>query len=192
MSQTDRGPTNDENGEKAHLFLVSCPYVFHHDNNPITYLFAVNSKCPPEALEYENWGLVELVDNPEKEIIRGGPEVARLDLQSRVPEREWKISVGNKKGLLFQEAVPEGGWDENALKDIIPKIPQSVLIIQQRLENTLKMACNMAHISYKLHRHPAPLCVDCVQFGCKGPLSCDQRTPSEKDKLEAGRRFRLS
>ena len=75
---------------------------------------------------------------------------------------------------------------------VIPKIPESVLIIQHRLESTLKMACNMAHISYTLHRHPAPLCVDCVQFGCKGPMSCDQRTPAEKDKLEAGRRFRLS
>jgi hypothetical protein len=182
---------NGENEQKPHLFLVSCPYVFHHEGKPITYLFAINSKCPPQALEYKNWGIVELVASAETDIVRGGPEVARKDLQSRVPDRDWRITVGNSKGILFQESISEGGWDENALKDIIPRLPSSVLIIEQRLETIFSMACDMAHKSYFLHRHPAPLCVDCVQFGCKGPIQCEQRTPNEKAEIEGGRKFRL-
>jgi hypothetical protein len=170
---------------------VSCPYVFHSAGKPVTYLFAINSRCPPEALEYENWGVIELVDNTDTEIVRGGPEVARKDLQSRVPEREWRISVGNGEGLLFQESIVEGGWDENALKDVIRQIPPSVLIIQQRLEGTFMMACDMAHATYQLHRHSAPLCADCVQFGCKGPNECDQRTVNEKKEIKEGRKYRL-
>jgi hypothetical protein len=189
MSREKRESTN--RGERPHFFLVSCPYVFHHAGKPVTYLFAVNSRCPPEALEYESWGVVELIDNTSTEIVRGGPEVARKDLQSRVPEREWRMSVGNSDGLQFQESITEGGWDENALKDIIPRIPASVLIIQQRLEKTFAMACDMAHASYKLHRHKAPLCADCVQFGCKGPNDCDQRTANEKEEIKAGRRYYL-
>lgn len=191
MGRVDRKPTSASHEERPHLYLVSCPFVFHHAGKPITYLFAFNSRCPDEALEYENWGLVELVDNSDTEIIRGGPEVARKDLRSRVPGRNWKISVGNQDGLLFQETLPEGGWDENALKDVLEDVPQSVLIIQQSLETTFQMACDMAHISYVLHRHTAPLCADCVQFGCRGANSCDQRTEEEKIKIEAGRRFHL-
>ena len=181
-----QGPT-----PRPQLFLVSCPYVFHSAGKPVTYLFALNSRCPPEALEYENWGLVELVDTGESDIVRGGPEVAKRDLQSRTPEREWRILVGNEGGLLFRESVAEGGWDENDLKDIIPSIPASVLIIQQRLEGTFTIACDMAHVTYSLHRHDAPLCADCLQFGCRGPVKCDQRTPDEKAEIDEGKRFRL-
>ncbi len=129
---------------KPHLYIVTCPYVFHSAGKPITYLFAVNADCSPEALGYENWGLVELVDVPETEIVRGGPEMAKKDLQSRVPEREWRIVVGNGQGPIFQERIDEGGWDENVLKDIIEHIAESVIIIQQRLLATFTMACDMA------------------------------------------------
>lgn len=183
--------SRDTETGRAHLFLVACPYVFHSAGKPITYLFALNSHCPQEALEYENWGLVELVDVPETEIVRGGPEVAHRDLQSLVPEREWRIVVGNSRGPIFQKGLAESGWDENALKDVIEDIPESVLIIQQRLLSTFTMACDMAHRSYELHRHNSPLCVDCLKFGCEGPKKCDQRTPDEKDEIVEGRKFRL-
>ncbi len=183
------------NGEieagRPRLYIVTCPYVFHSANKPITYLFAVNAQCSPQALEYENWGLVELVDVQETEIVRGGPEVAKRDLQSRVPEREWRIVVGNDQGPIFLERIDEGGWDENVLKDIIERMPESVIIIQQRLLSTFTMACDMAHATYEVQPHAAPLCVDCLKFGCDGPRRCDQRTPDERVELQEGRKFRL-
>ncbi len=177
---------------RPHLYIVTTPYVFHSASKPITYLFAVNAQCSPEALKYENWGLVELVDVLQTEIVRGGPELTKRDLQSRVPEREWRIVVGNDQGPIFQERIDEGGWDENVLKDIIERMPESVIIIQQRLLSTFTMACDMAHASYEVQRHAAPLCVDCLKFGCEGPKRCEQRTPDEVVQFQEGRKFRLS
>ncbi len=184
-------PDESAKGLKKHLFLVSCSRIIHSSGKPITYLFAVNAHCPPEALIYENWGLVELVDVAQTDILRGELGVARTGLQARVPEREWSISVGNAGGILFHESLPEGGWDESELTEVIARIPSGVVIIEKSLVSTFSMACNMAHISYSVHQHKGPLCADCIKFGCEGSLECDQRSADEKQEILKGKRFEL-
>lgn len=184
-------PENREK-EKAHLFLVACPYVFDPEGKKVTYLFAINSGCPPEALGHRNWGVVELVEAAYTKIVRGAVGAAKEDLQSRVSDREWRIVVGNKEGPLFRERLPEEGIDETRLVSVIRRIPSSVLLIQESLLTTFTTACSMAGVTYRLHHHTEPLCADCVKFGCEGPESCVQRRPDEKERIEKGSKFRLS
>jgi len=174
--------------EKSRLFLVSAPRIIHSRNKPITYLFVVNAGCPPEALEYENWGLVERVTAQETDIVRGGFDAKRMDLASRIPEHEWTISVGNSNGVLVQEKVIEEAREDNPLNSIVRRLPPSVLLVQAGLVEAFTAACDEAQVTYQLHVNKELLCADCVQFGCKG---CDKKSKEEVEGLE-GTKFRLS
>jgi hypothetical protein len=171
--------------EKAHLFLVSCPHVAHSKGNPITYLFVANASCPLEARQHENWGLVERVRISETEIVRGGIGEAKMDLESKDLHREWRILVGNKDGLLFQEKVVEG--EEGQLEEAVKRIPHSVLLIQDGFVEDFTGACRSAEVSYQLHVNRFALCADCVEFGCEG---CSKKSDDERDGLE-GEKFHL-
>ena len=190
--QREQGENSATGGSPAHLFLVSCPYVFDPKGTRVTYLFAVNSGCPPEALTHKNWGVVELVDADGTRVVRGPADRTKEDLQSRIPDREWRIVVGNKEGVLFRKRLHEEGIDETRLVGIIRGIPSGVLLIQDSLVNVFTTACSMAGITYQLHHHDEPLCADCVKFGCEGPQECQQRQPLEIKKIEEGKKFWLT
>ncbi len=173
---------------KSRLFLVSCPRIVHSRGKPITYLFVVNAGCPPEALEHENWGLVERINASDTDIVRGGFDADRMDLGSRDPEREWRISVGNANGVLMQEKLLEEARDENALIGIVRRLPPSVLLIQESLVEAFTAACDEAQVTYRLHVNKEHLCADCLEFGCDG---CEKRSKGEVEGLE-GTKFHLA
>jgi hypothetical protein len=174
--------------ERNHLFLVSSPRIIHSRKRPITYLFVVNAGCPPEALEYENWGLVERGNASETDIVRGGFDAARMDLGSRVPEHEWRISVGNSNGVLMQEKLLEEDSGDSALRSIVRRLPPSVLLIQEALVEAFTAACDETQVTYKVHVNKELLCADCLQFGCNG---CDKKAKEETEGLE-GTKFHLA
>ena len=175
-----------DQGQNVHLFLVSCPHVAHSKGNPITYLFVVNASCPPEARQHENWGLVEQVGVSDTEIVRGGIGETKMDLESKVSPREWRILVGNREGLLFQETLAEEG-EESRLEETVKRIPRSVLLIQEGLVDAFTRACRSANVDYKVHVNRFALCADCVEFGCDG---CAKKSRDEEEGLE-GEKFHL-
>jgi len=151
-------------------------------------LFVVNAGCPPEALEHENWGLVEKINASETDIVRGGFDADRMDLGSRAPEHEWRISVGNSNGVLMQEKLIEEGRDKIALIGIVKRLPPSVLLVQESLIKAFTAACDEARVTYRIHVNKEHLCADCLQFGCDG---CEKRSKKEMEGLE-GTRYRLT
>ncbi len=186
-----RETTNSENqgdeSPNAHLFIVSCPQVNHPQGSPITYLFVVNASCPPEARRHENWGLVEQVPVSETQIARGGIGETKMALDSRAPGREWKISVGNKEGLLFQETVAAEEGRESLLEETVKRLPRSVLLVQDGLVDAFTKACRSGNVGYQVHVNRFALCADCVELGCDG---CGKKSDEEKEGLE-GEKFRL-
>lgn len=176
-----------EENRNAHIFLVSSPQVAHSQGTPITYLFVVNASCPPEVRQRENWGLIERVDAPNREIVRGGLGDTRMHLDSRDATHEWKISVGNSNGLLYHEKMPEREGEDLDLTSMVKRIPASVLLIEDGLLDAFTSACRKANISYAVHVNEFPLCADCVEFGCDG---CGKRSEVDKKGLE-GTKFHL-
>jgi hypothetical protein len=130
---------------------------------------------------------VEQAPVSETQIARGGVGEAKMPLDSRAPGREWKISVGNKEGLLFQETVAAEEGRESQLEEMVKRLPRSVLLIQDSLVDAFTKACRSSDVSYQVHENPFALCADCVELGCDG---CGKRTDQEKEGLE-GDKFHL-
>jgi len=127
------------------LFVITTPSI--KETGRISFKFMFDSKAPFNDFVdiAEDYGIVKLTDKAENEInpfklMQGEPNAIGPD-----GVKKWRIYVGNSKGLVLSGSVEESP-NEEGLQRLLGDMDDCVLLMEEKLLDRFRIACNDAEI----------------------------------------------